>query len=144
MADGQHGGYRKPSRPAAVSGPGSLSARTDGAPTEMPPLAQASTPSAPEAAPAQGAAGAGANPRDGIPGLHDPSARPDEPVTAGVAIGPGIGPVGAGLAPPVTIDARELAPLIARLDVLSKLSSVTAETRAWARVVREQLGTKNY
>lgn len=32
MANGQHGGYRRPEKPAPVSGPGKYSRRTDGGP----------------------------------------------------------------------------------------------------------------
>lgn len=104
----QHGGYRKPANPAAVSGPGALSRRTDGAqpmtaPTGMDygdhkallqqeataPMPQDSAPATPSipAAPQ----GVGPAPYTG-PGLTDPSQRPDEPITHGVDIGAGGGP----------------------------------------------------
>ena len=110
MANG-HGGYRQPSNPAPVSGPGALSKRTDGQVLS--------------AAPDQGYGEAGQQmndqrtqpmgaakplppmpnvPAGGQPGTPPqnqpysggefaaPSGRPNEPVTAGVPIGPGAGP----------------------------------------------------
>lgn len=144
MADGQWGGYREPSEPAAVSGPGSLSARTDGSAVNPPPLDRQASPQVVQGqvVPPSGGGG-GASPRDAIPGLMDDSNRPDEPVTSGVSVGPGIGPVGAGLVEPVTIDKRELAPMIARLDILANLPSSTAETRRWVRELKGRLGTTN-
>jgi hypothetical protein len=110
------GGYQAPAHPAAVSGPGSLSQRTDGG-------AKFSFPDAPygdgtELATQQAGApmahsaprpnGGGAVPGGGggpdILGLDAPTAFPDEPVTSGVDAGPGPGseslPVGAQITPP--------------------------------------------
>lgn len=99
------GGYRKPSQPAPVSGPGAGSKRTDGGPAqklrdlpdaqygeaatfrslqEKAPLAQ--TPSATAPGPS-GGGGAGS----GTPNLGAPTARPDQPIDAGLGQG------GAGL-----------------------------------------------
>jgi hypothetical protein len=96
------GGYQPPASPAPVSGPGSLSRRTDGqvqaVPTGMPygdasalanqegaaPLS--GTPNTPTPSPSQVA---GAPP---VPLPFDrPTERPDEPITQGVDIGPGDG-----------------------------------------------------
>ena len=98
MANGQHGGYRKPSRPAPVSGPGSMSKRTDGGPIDGQPVQdvggfeyggrkefrdiQSSAPmSSTNSAP---------RPVKFTP-LASPTERPNEPVTAGAALGPGPG-----------------------------------------------------
>jgi hypothetical protein len=108
MAEG-HGGMRRPSNPAPVSGPGSLSRRTDGQGArymaggeygegqEMmdlqtsAPMSQA--PSAPR--PSRGGGrGAGQVMEEGprpTP-LFAPTERPDEPITAGAPFGPGPGP----------------------------------------------------
>lgn len=97
------GGYQAPSQPAAVSGPGRLSRRTDTAPKFRYPDAAYGENS--ELATQQNGApmartttttarSGGATPTAGsasVPGLGAPSARPDEPVTAGVDIGPGPG-----------------------------------------------------
>jgi hypothetical protein len=95
------GGYQQPTNPAPVSGPGALSQRTDGGPadTQAPMVApggaygdrtdmldlQSSAPM--EAAPSTPAAPA----VEPIP-FNAPTQRPDEPVTTGVAAGPGAGP----------------------------------------------------
>lgn len=85
------GGYRAPSNPAPVSGPGALSQRTDSQPAmQLPDAAYG------EQAEFQAIQG-------GAPMLEEalvnppspllaPSDRPDEPVTAGAALGPGPGP----------------------------------------------------
>lgn len=96
------GGYQPPASPAPVSGPGSLSRRTDGqvqaVPTGLPygaatdlanqesaaPLA--ATPNVPQPS-ANQMAGAAPAP----PPFDRPTERPDEPITQGVDIGPGDG-----------------------------------------------------
>lgn len=141
MSDGQWGGYREPSNPAAVSGPGALSARTDGSAAGPPPMQSSSTPSGPTGD-MMVSSGSGAS-RDSVTPLDAPSSRPDEPVTAGAEIGPGIGPGSAGIRPVVSIDQAELQPIIYRLDVLANLPSSTAQTRAWVRDLKGRLGTRN-
>lgn len=97
------GGYQKPNNPAPVSGPGKLSRRTDGGPgskqamqqmtggkygenkalmeqQQGAPLAGSPTPNPRVSAPAQQAP---------VTPLFAPTARPDEPVTAGMPFGPG-------------------------------------------------------
>lgn len=109
MSNG-HGGHRTPHNPAPASGPGRLSKRTDGGPGQklMAPtgmnygdhkalmdqertsaMSQVSTPpsiNVPSAAPGPAAQG-GATP----PPFGAPTQRPNEPITAGVDIGPGPG-----------------------------------------------------
>ena len=98
------GGYQKPSRPAAVSGPGAMSARTDGG-AAKPPLPtgqpygarqqleqfQQSGPMLPPPSPP--AAGGVAPPQAAPPVApldpFAPTNRPGEPITAGVPVGPG-------------------------------------------------------
>lgn len=103
----QHGGYRKPANPAPVSGPGSLSRRTDGGPaqplrdvTGLPygqnqalndeqaaaPLAQTPDLGAPSAVSPTQPPVAPPTP------FGAPTQRPDEPVTAGSPLGAGPGP----------------------------------------------------
>lgn len=107
----EHGGYRRPLNPAPASGPGKLSRRTDGgpgqklqAPTGMAygdhqsllnqertaPMSQVNSvpPANVPAAPAGGPTGTPPQ----LTALDAPSARPDEPTTHGVDIGPGGGP----------------------------------------------------
>jgi hypothetical protein len=104
----QQGGYRRPSNPAPVSGPGALSQRTDGRQgarymsggeygegQEMMDL-QTSAPMS--KAPAQPRM---RQPRSGRQVVEEgmrptplfaPTERPDEPITAGAPFGPGPGP----------------------------------------------------
>lgn len=108
------GGYQKPGKPAAVSGVGKNSKRTDGGvqPVREPDIdtmgleygdrkmvsdAQRIAPlpkpgsgagRLPTGAPPQGGAAAGLPPWL----IDSPSNRPDEPVTAGLGMGPGPGP----------------------------------------------------
>lgn len=93
------GGYRKPANPAAVSGPGALSRRTDGGPQSIQPIPasgqygerkamqelQASAPMAGNPIPTP-------RPQMPVPGLFDQTQNPSEPVTAGNPLGPGPGP----------------------------------------------------
>ncbi len=102
------GGYQAPSKPAAVSGPGALSQRTDGQAirditggdygdaSEFRQLQQ----SAPLAA-ASGPSAAPASAGGGLPQVTPfgaPSTMPGTPVTDGASMGAGMGPQGMGLA----------------------------------------------
>lgn len=105
------GGYQKPKNPAPYSGPGKFSRRTDGGPGDTRQAAQnipsqnygdgtqmqALQTSAPLAATGSmngvepGAAAAPSNPMPPIVPLEAPTQRPDEPVTNGIDLGPGMG-----------------------------------------------------
>jgi len=108
----EHGGKRTPGSPAPVSGPGSLSQRTDGGPQQvlsdvsgMPygenqeleemqsaaPMSASgqATARATRSAPRRSARGRGGM---GVSPLMAPTRRPDEPITAGAPFGPGAGP----------------------------------------------------
>lgn len=88
----EHGGYRPPANPAPVSGPGALSARTDGVPAgQVTGLAYGTNGPLNEMA----ASAPMAQPGSGLPSivpLDAESAFPDEPITAGAPFGPGPGP----------------------------------------------------
>lgn len=106
------GGYRKPGNPAPVSGPGRLSRRTDGgagskqAMREIPSNGQygyrSETAAATAGAPLAGGASAttpvnvatqrSRNMASPVTPIGAPTARPEEPVTAGASIGPGFTP----------------------------------------------------
>lgn len=109
MADG-HGGYRKPAHPAPVSGPGKYARRTDGGPAQVlsaapdqaygekkaqldaqriAPMA-GTAPLPPSASPGGGDQPISLPAFSGV-GLHEPTQRPNEPITHGVDIGPGAG-----------------------------------------------------
>lgn len=93
------GGYRKPENPAPMSGPGALSQRTDGGPTQSAkyisglPYGQGQTTYDQQTS----APMAGSNipqPKPPLPEptpLMAPTERPDEPVTSGINSGPGPG-----------------------------------------------------
>lgn len=87
----QHGGYRAPANPAPVSGPGALSARTDGVPAGQVtglPYGENQAQNA-MAAQAPMAQAGGAPP---IIPLDAETQFKDEPITAGAPFGPGPGP----------------------------------------------------
>lgn len=106
MANG-HGGSRRPSNPAPVSGPGAMSQRTDGGPSqparymaggdygdgqELMNLQQ-SAPMAATRAPQTQGQWATSQPGAAAPTpLFAPTERPAEPVTEGSEVGPGAGP----------------------------------------------------
>ena len=98
----QQGGYRQPANPAPTSGPGALSQRTDGGAVEgmsapqpkqdwtgLPYGDNKSVNDQQSAAPMAGEPVAPAAP---VVPLNAPTQRPNEPVTAGIAQGPGAGP----------------------------------------------------
>lgn len=98
----QQGGYRKPENPAPASGPGALSQRTDGGPTQgakymsgMPygENTMAQQTSAPMAGRAEPPAMELPTP------LMAPTTRPNEPITSGVDIGAGPGSEALGALP---------------------------------------------
>jgi hypothetical protein len=95
----EQGGYRKPENPAPMSGPGALSQRTDGGPSQgakyisgLPYGQGQETYAQQTAAPMAAAEPAPAAPT--LPpmlSLNDMTQRPDEPLTAGLDIGEGPG-----------------------------------------------------
>lgn len=107
MANG-HGGARTPRNPAPVSGPGSLSRRTDGGPAQvnaqLPDAkygeqaafqeAQSGAPmaAAPPIPSVDASGGAASTPVAPPVPLTQPTERPDEPVSWGASFGPGPGP----------------------------------------------------
>src|SRR5512139_1806256 len=135
MADG-HGGYRRPSNPAPVSGPGALSQRTDGGVPRMDVTglgygengdlnaAQSAAPmTRPSAAP---------SPSVAMPTpLGDPSAFPDQPVTAGADAGPGPTSADIGLSQDENRAIREqLGP---KLPVLMRMADSSTATPEFKR-----------
>lgn len=101
----EHGGYRRPRNPAPVSGPGKHSRRTDGGPgttlkqaarymqgdeygesKELNDLAASADLAA--APGTQDAPRPSVEPRTDVVPLGDPTARPDEPITAGLGMNP--------------------------------------------------------
>lgn len=143
MANG-HGGPRTPNEPAAVSGPGALSQRTDGGATQAPQVAPGNGYGERKAmldmqggAPMQG--GGGGMDRSMLPGLMDPTARPDEPVTAGAPIGAGIGPAAAGIQSDQQITNEQLRPLLRSLELVANQPGSNPETRSFVRLLKARL-----
>lgn len=155
---GTHGGYRRPANPAAVSGPGNLSRRTDGGPgakkapiQNLPdagygeqaefrgiqqgaPIAQAAKPN--PASP--GGAPTSVTP----PPLDAPSSRGDEPVTAGVDMGDGPGSDVLGLFDPSQMAADDVRYMLGYLPTLQYMVDsnprANNSTRALVRYLRSQ------
>lgn len=140
-----HGGYRKPSNPAPVSGPGAMSRRTDGQPAQYVsglPYGegqafmdlQRSAPMAAASAPTPTPTAQTAPP---ITPMGAPTERPDEPVTAGSPFGPGPGP---SVVPPVQNDNRQqLRAMLPTLLRLADLPDTSPATRNAIRFLRGSL-----
>lgn len=105
MANGR-GGYQRPRNPAAWSGPGQMSQRTDGnepgrisglpygenAPANELRQAASQTGEAGVGAPPSRPPGGGAPSGAQLPDVFGPTKRPGEPITAGAPGGPQVGP----------------------------------------------------
>lgn len=145
------GGYRQPSNPAPVSGPGQLSRRTDGGPggkqpvrvptggdygdaTQLMKLQQdaplAASPGGETAAPAGLALPSG-------PAFGAGTEQPDTPVTAGAELGPGAGPEALGLTPPQDDDLQRL---LTYLPVFEHMANQPGSSKAARNFVRSLKG----
>lgn len=93
------GGYRAPAKPAAVSGPGSLSRRTDGPGQPAAQLSNAAYGEQKDFQQIQGGAEMAGAPdlASLITPLSRETQRPNEPITAGAPMGPGPGPADVGI-----------------------------------------------
>jgi hypothetical protein len=143
----EHGGYRTPSNPAPVSGPGAHSARTDTGPKHYEVSGgsygssqefqqqQAASP----LAPAAGSPGstAASQPLDlsSITGLGAPSSMPHVPVTDGAAAGPGGGPEVLGK--PVDPMSEEAQHLGKYLPVMIEVADSDTASPAFRKYVRQ-------
>ncbi|GAA4890922.1 hypothetical protein ACFPM3_20195 [Streptomyces coeruleoprunus] len=144
------GGYRQPSSPAPVSGPGALSKRTDGGPgqpvrtpsggaygerQELERIQQA----APLSASPGGDVGAPApvDLTEGLIGLDAPTQLPEEPVTAGAALGEGPGLEALGLPNQPGEDMKRLLPY---LPVLEHMANQPGASKAARNLVRQLKG----
>ena len=146
------GGYRQPSSPAPVSGPGALSKRTDGPkgggqPVRVPSggaygerqnleqLQQAvplsATPGGDVGAPTP------VDVTEGLVGLGEPTQMPDEPVTAGADLGAGPGLEALGLPNQPDEDMRKL---VGYLPVLEHMANQPGASRAARNLVRQLKG----
>jgi hypothetical protein len=149
----QHGGYRKPTTPAPVSGPGRLSKRTDGGPADTKQAqikvtgmdygdnkalneiqsqgALAAAPGVPSA-PAVSMA-----PMPTPTPLTEPTQRPTEPVTAGLPFGPGAGSEALTIPqnPQINQDDKQRAMLV--LGVLQDSASKGTATQGTLSLIRQ-------
>lgn len=144
------GGYRQPGNPAPVSGPGALSKRTDGGPSqpvrapsggaygerqELENLQQA----APVSASPGGDVGAPemADLTEGLVGFDAPTQMPDEPVTAGAELGDGPGLEALGLPNAPDEDMRRL---VMYLPVFEHMANQPGSSKAARNFVRQLKG----
>lgn len=143
------GGYRAPSNPAVVSGPGANSARTDGGVmnpnspaygevADVQNLTAAAPLAGTPGAAAQGGAPAGVD-LSAIVGLGAPSQDPGLPVTAGAAAGDGPGLEVLGLPQDPVAERRQDVKSIspAQLQVLLARASEPDATPSFKRLVRQ-------
>lgn len=147
------GGYRKPEKPAAVSGPGKYSARTDGKPGTQPVRAlpdagygeqaeftglQQQAPLADsqgvQSAPPQSAARASSVPVP-VP-FTEPSQRPDEPVTAGIPAGEGPGPEALAPPGPTSVDVARLAQWLPLLEPHARTTDSSPQFRQLVTMIQ--------
>lgn len=148
------GGDRTPSNPAPVSGPGALSKRTDGGPTNPKKGQPVRTPTggsygeATELTGLQQGAPLGASPggESGIPldiplssgpGFAEDSAQPDVPVTDGAMLGPGAGVDALNL---TNQKDEDLQRLLSYLPYLEHMANQPGASRAARNVVRQLKG----
>ena len=148
----QQGGYRQPSNPAPVSGPGALSRRTDGqgarymsggAYGEGQELMDLQTSAPMSKAPEQPRM---RQPRSGRQVVEEgmrptplfaPTERPDEPITAGAPFGPGPGASARlSLAEESTQEAQMLSRYLPALESIANSSEGTPTFRRFVRFLR--------
>lgn len=140
----EHGGKRTPAHPAAVSGPGALSRRTDGGPADtqaMQSLPNAGYGEAQDFAEISGGAPAAGNPvptPQAIP-MGAPTQRPDEPVTAGSPMGAGMGPQAAGIELR-SLDQQDAAALKSQLPMLEYIANRPGSSPSLRALVRRAKG----
>lgn len=75
----------------------------------------------------------------GGPGLTDPTAHPNEPVTAGLATGPGAGPAALNMPDPTALDTQTWRTYLPTLEYMASLPSSTASTRNFVRRLRSTM-----
>jgi hypothetical protein len=150
------GGYQAPGNPAPVSGPGAMSARTDGQPGQaMQSLANArygeqkAFQQIQGGAPMATAPSVGHGPSNGefaqamqgggptpVP-FGAPTQRPGEPVTTGAAMGAGAGPEALNLPPSTNKqDYVALRPALPALQLLANLPGATPGAKQFVRYLQ--------
>jgi hypothetical protein len=154
----ENGGYRAPARPAAVSGPGAMSQRTDrpqiealgenyGDQVAMGDL-RAQSPIQPmrktTVQPSRGGGGGESSSLPVVTGLGDPSTMPDVPITDGADMGPGSGLEALGLpqteAEVARADVAAMHPGL--VEALVKASMNDTATPSFKKYVRQVLANR--
>lgn len=139
----EHGGYRKPTNPAPVSGPGANSRRTDSQPKMVLPDAgygenqafqeiQSGAKLPTDSAP-RGAAPASAPPS--FVGMGAPTQEPGTPVTAGAEMGAGPGLEALGIRGASQMDAEEIRKYLPTLIDIAQRDDTLPGTKQWLRTV---------
>jgi hypothetical protein len=119
----EQGGYRKPNNPAPVSGPGSLSQRTDGGPaqgaTYIPglPYGQGQATYDQQVAGSMAGNPIPQNTLEDLQPLLAPTSRKNESITSGIDIGDGPGSIALGRLPNQEPTIKEIARGLAQYDV---------------------------
>lgn len=155
MANG-HGGYRKPTNPAAVSGPGAHSRRTDGQPSlaltgqgygqgqdfqSIESGAKIDN-SGQQAAQAQVSQSQGSAPASPLVPMGAPSQQPGTPVTDGAAMGPGAGTSALGLSSNLTqMDSESLRKYLPNLIDIAMRDDTPDGTKQWVRSIVANLSS---
>jgi len=146
----ERGGYRAPRNPAPVSGPGSLSRRTDGGPGDRQPIRRLPNARYGESREFESIqAGAPLPERQQpeapqmdrsmlIPFTAD-SARPDEPVTAGADAGEGPGSEILGLLGNPDANIAAIVKYLPLLEHMASRPHASPETRALIRRIKARL-----
>lgn len=145
MPDGR-GGYRRPNNPAPVSGPGAMSRRTDGGAATQPEMIASGNGYGERkameeiqgGAAMQGGGGAPTPAPSAIP-FDAPTQNPGEPVTAGAALGPGIGPEAAGIKDDEQVTLDMMRPLLKSFELAANLPGSNPQTRSYYRKLRARL-----
>jgi hypothetical protein len=149
------GGYQAPNNPAPVSGPGAMSARTDGGPQAIQQLANAkygeqknfqqiqqgapmaggvNPPSGPPPSAFRQAAGGAGN---AVVPLSEPTQRPGEPVTSGAASGAGPGTEALNTSPTTNKqDFLALRPALPMLQFLANLPGAHPGSQQFVRYLQ--------
>lgn len=147
----QRGGYRRPNNPAPVSGPGSMSRRTDGGPSqpmryisggeygegqEMMNL-QGSAPMSQAPKTPRGAA-VEQRPMRQAPRLDAPTERDDEPLTAGAPVGSGVGPeaLSGGMGTPQDLNSQDVSDLKGYLPSMIRMAEQPGVPKSFVKFVR--------
>lgn len=135
------GGYQAPRKPAPVSGPGALSKRTDGQPARDLPNAAYGEQADFQSIQSGAQMSASARQMPEVTPLTAPTQRPDEPVTAGVPSGPGVGPeaIGVGLSnrDQSKVDTRQIAQYLPALERMANQPGVPTSFVRFVKYVRE-------